>query len=81
MPRTFRSTVNVWSMSREEVATLQRGQWVSAGTPDADRNNCGRFWGITKSGTLVVGWNGNARRFAKGPRDYQRTQYVYAISR
>ena len=80
-PRSrFLPTVDIWTLSDEQRAALTPGQWVSAGTPDADRSNCGRFYGVTRSGSIVVAWNGNARRSSSW-KQYQRTLHTYATSR
>ncbi len=76
----YRSTVNVWTATDAELATLLPGQWVSAGEPDATRSNCGRWYGITSGGSKVVAWNGNARRSGDW-NGYQRTVLTYATSR
>ena len=58
----YQPTVNLWNeQERSKVKTLQRGQWVSAGPVNEDRMNIGKFCGVTKSGTVVVAWIGNAR--------------------
>lgn len=76
----YRSTVNVWTATDAELATLLPGQWVSAGEPDATRSNCGRWYGIKPSGTKVAAWNGNARRSGNW-RAYQQTVYAFAKGR
>jgi hypothetical protein len=68
-------TVNVWK-NPTAVRNLQPGQWVSAGSPEKDRSNCGQFYGITASGTVVVAWNGNARR--NNWRSYHRATQDFA---
>lgn len=80
MTRRFRPTVDIWTLSPEQRAALIPGQWVSAGEPDATRNNCGRFYGVKKSGSVVVAWNGNARN-RDDYRAYQRASYNYAKGR
>ena len=77
-------TVDIWAPSAKfadtlaTVSNLQIGQWVSAGTPDPDRNNCGRFYGVTSSGSVVVAWNGNARNRAGGVKEYNKIIRDYA---
>lgn len=66
----FSRTVDVWAVSHEAIAKLQRGQWVSAGPVMADRSNCGVFCGVKPSGSIVVAWNGNAR--GRGYASYRR---------
>jgi hypothetical protein len=80
MSRRFRPTVNIHALSDAERAALLPGQWVSAGTPDATRSNCGRFYGVRRSGSVVVAWNGNARR-AESWTEYQRTSYRFATAK
>jgi hypothetical protein len=82
MTRRFLPTVDIWTLSPEQRAALIPGQWVSAGAPDADRNNCGRFYGVKQSGSVVVAWNGNARTERSGDwPGYQRALYNYAKGR
>jgi hypothetical protein len=63
---------NIWSVPRELLAHAQPGQWVYAG----DKGTMGRFWGIKKTGSVVVGWHNNARNsgdykgYNKALRDY-----------
>ena len=78
--RRFLPTVDLWSLSSDELANLLPGQWVSAGTPDDARNNCGRFYGVLAGGSIVVAWNGNARS-RDSYTQYQRTMYTYAKGR
>ena len=76
MNRVYVPTVDVWAADYSQINKLRPGQWVSAGTPDASRNNCGRFYGVKASGSVVVAWNGNARN--GDYREYQKTIYNYA---
>ncbi len=78
MVHRFLHTVNVWTATDEELAALLPGQWVSAGEPDATRSNCGRWYGITKGGTKVAAWNGNARRADCGWKAYHQKLHRYA---
>jgi hypothetical protein len=80
MANTFRPTLDVWTLSPDQIAALRPGQWVSAGPPSADRSNCGRFHGVRPSGSVVVAWNGNARRSGDW-RAYQRTLHDFARAR
>lgn len=72
----FQAPVNVWQASPAQLATLQPGQWVYAGEPDAK----GRFLGVKPSGTIVVAWLGNERNQGgrKARMDYVRTLRDYA---
>jgi hypothetical protein len=70
-------TVDIWALPvTAMVSHLPIGQWVSAGPPEADRSNCGRYYGIRGKNTVVVAWNGNARK-AKDYREYQKTMHQY----
>jgi len=75
MHTKYQKTVNVWNISHSELGSLQVGQWVSAGLPDSARSNCGRFYGVRPSGSVVVAWNGNARGHWAA---YQRAVYNFA---
>lgn len=46
----FQKTLDIWTLSDEQIAALQPGQWVSAGPLDSDRRNLGTFCGIKPSG-------------------------------
>jgi hypothetical protein len=75
----YQPTVNIWEQGHS-VMSMQRGQWVSAGPINDDRMNIGRFCGITKSGTLVVAWIGNARNGGKGfYREYMQASMNYRV--
>lgn len=67
----YRPTVDIWAHP-SSVHTMQRGQWVSAGMRWENKMNIGKFCGVTKAGTVVVAWHGNA----KNSTDY--TEYVKA---
>ena len=73
MQRKFVPAINVWGATPETLSALIPGQWVYAG----DRSSMGRFYGVKKSGTVVVAWLGNARKHAM-QRDYFRTVYNFA---
>ncbi len=82
MIRRFLPTVNLWTLNDNQRAALIPGQWVSAGEPDDTRSNCGRFYGVTAGGSIVVAWNGNARTPRSGGWvGYQRSLYNYAKGR
>lgn len=74
---SYRPTLNIWTLSDTEIAALPVGQWVSAGTPDATRSNCGQYCGVKRSGTVVVAWNGNARSSGNAS-EYRRVHRLYA---
>lgn len=80
----YKPTVNLWNkQNRANLEnTLQRGQWVSAGPVDELRTNIGRFCGVTKSGTVVVAWIGNARNGGTNYyREYMKANMHYAKGR
>lgn len=60
----FTKTVDIWSLTPEEIAKLQPGQYVTAG-PDGTK---GRFYG--QGGTTVVAWSA---RVSSGKR---RAEYL-----
>lgn len=75
----FQPTIDIWSIPQSQVTQLQVGQWVSAGTAQKDRLNCGRFLGVKRSGTIVVAWNGNVNAQPKNVRkDYLQVLRNYA---
>lgn len=77
----YQKTVDIWA-NRDSVASLQRGQWVSAGPALDDRTNVGQYFGVTKSGSIVVGWLGNARKGGKGYyREYMQANLNFAKGR
>ena len=57
----FLPTLDIWTLDDAQRASLQVGQWVTAGQ-DGPK---GRFYGQGRS--TVVAWIGNA----KGSRDYR----------
>jgi hypothetical protein len=73
----YQKTVNIYSMTKEQVSALPCGQWVSTSSDVSDSNHIGRFYGVKKSGSIVVAWNGNARR-APEWKAYQKALYNYA---
>lgn len=56
MAKRYTPAVDIWALTPEQRATLQPGQWVTAG-PEGPK---GRFWGERQVST-VVAWQGNAR--------------------
>jgi len=72
----YTPTVDIGSMTPAEMRRLQPGQWVYTGENAALYR--GRFWGIKPSGTVVVAWQGNAKRHANY-QQYQQTLRHYAI--
>lgn len=74
----YLKTVDIWALPvTAMVSHLKPGQWVSAGPPLADRSNCGQYYGIRGRGTVVVAWNGNAKR-AENYREYHKTIHQFA---
>lgn len=73
----FQPTIDIYQNPEEACKGLQPGQWVSSGTPDADRSNCGVFCGVKPSGSIVVAWNGNARQ-RPSKKAYRRALMDYA---
>lgn len=54
----YQKLVDLDTFPRDLVKHLQPGQHVCNGS--RDKVHCGRFWGLTRGGTIVVAWNGNA---------------------
>ena len=73
----FKPTIDIWGLPSDALKTLQPGQWVSAGAPDENRTNCGRFYGVKPSGSVVVAWNGNARN-RPSIKAYHKALHTYA---
>jgi hypothetical protein len=67
----FQKTIDIWKLSNDQVRALRPGQWVSAG------GSLGRFYGVKKSGSVVVAWSNNAKR-SGNYFDYCKTVYQYA---
>lgn len=73
----FKPTTDIWALNDDQIKKLQPGQWVSAGTPDTHRDNCGVFCGVKPSGCVVVAWNGNAKG-RPSKKAYRRSLMDYA---
>mgnify|MGYP003655856704 CR=1 FL=1 len=73
----FVKALDIHSLTNKERSKLQPGQWVFAG----DKSAKGKFLGITKSGTVVVAWHGNATRKGNKPLEYYRALRQYALAR
>ena len=71
----YTKTVNIHSMSPEQIRRLPVGQWVC--TDNYNPLHRGRFWGVKPSGVVVVAWQGNARSQFKY-WDYQHALLNYA---
>lgn len=72
----FLPMFEVNSIPVELLAKCQRGQWVYLGNKN-DKLSRGRFYGVKKSGTVVVAWQGNAKS-AENYNEYQQTLLNYA---
>lgn len=65
---------DIWSTPAELLKHVQPGQWVYAG----NKEDKGRFYGIKPSGSIVVAWQGNAKRsgnlkgYYRALRDYAK---------
>ena len=64
---------DIWQVPTELLSHVQPGQWVYAG----DKDNRGRFFGVKKSGTVVVAWRNNARNNGR-PQEYYSFMRQYA---
>lgn len=70
----YTKAFDIWRLTPVEIRRLQPGQWVFAG----ERDSRGRYLGIKPSGSVVVGWLGNARNHS--PRKaYYRALRDYAL--
>lgn len=73
----FQKTVDIWDV-RLDLKSLQRGQWVKAGSSkDASK---GIFCGVRQSGSVVVAWYENAKN-RESFRDYVKTLMNYGASK
>ncbi len=58
----FQSTIDIFTLSDEQRAQLQPGQWVTAGPDDfGDGRNRGRYFGKSANGNDICAWIGNAK--------------------
>lgn len=57
----FHKAIDVWAIPAELTKHLQPGQWVRAG----HNGPLGRFYGIKRSGVIVVAWQDNAKAGGK----------------
>jgi hypothetical protein len=67
----FTKAIDIWALNDDQVKALPPGQWVTAG------GNLGRFYGMKKSGSIVVAWANNARN-SGNYFEYCKTLYEYA---
>ena len=68
----YTKSVDIWSLTPDQVCKLQPGQWVEGG------GELGRFWGVTSGGTVVVAWHQNARR--AGYKKYNMALRDFALA-
>jgi len=68
---TFKKAIDIWALNDDQVRALCPGQWVTAG------GNLGRFYGVKKSGSIVVAWSNNAKN-SGNYFNYCKTLYQYA---
>lgn len=66
--------MDIWTLSDEQLARLQPGQWVFCG---GDRTNKGIWMGQRSTGSWVVAWAGNIEG-RKDPEGYLRHLRHYA---
>lgn len=69
----YQKAFDIWAMPVPFYKFIQPGQWVYAG----DGEHKGRFYGVKKSGIVVVAWLGNARKHPK-PSEYFKTIQNFA---
>jgi hypothetical protein len=74
----YTKAVDIGRMSDADIKKLQPGQWVYTDTNKPLWR--GRFWGVKPSGTVVVAWQGNARKH-KSYWSYQKALFDYARAR
>tara|TARA_R110000824_G_scaffold70939_2_gene181854 strand:- start:190 stop:417 length:228 start_codon:yes stop_codon:yes gene_type:complete len=72
----FVKALDIHSLTDNERAALQVGQWVYAG----DKSAKGKFLGVTKGGSVVVAWHGSATRKGNKPNEYYRALRDYALA-
>jgi len=70
----FTKAKNIWQMTKDEMAKLPKGQWVYAG----EKSSLGRFYGVRKSGVVVVAWKDNAKN--NDYFDYCKKLYQYSLN-
>lgn len=68
----FKPTLDIWNLSDDQLKSLPAGQWVSAGSGGPK----GFYCGVRESGSVVVGWQGNARG-SGDYRSYRRSLMSY----
>lgn len=72
----YQPAFDIHAVPRQLLRYVQPGQWVYA----SDRAVTGRFFGVRRSGVVVVAWHGNARQADGGARSYWATVRNYARS-
>lgn len=68
----YQKTIDIWSLSKDEISKLQPGQWVEAG------GSRGVFCGVKSSGSIVCMWEGNAKGHPFGYMGYRKALMDYA---
>ena len=56
--------VNLWEMTREDIASLTPGQWCYCGTPSAEKKRC-RYYKTVGGVHWVAHWNGEGERWSQ----------------
>jgi hypothetical protein len=67
----YLKTVDIWTLTEDQIKTLQPGQWVTAG------GSRGVFCGVKPSGSVVVAWKSNMDSH-RDPGAYLRALLDYA---
>jgi hypothetical protein len=60
-------TCNLWAMREDQIAKLQRGQWVYCCDPSRmEYERPSRFYGVTSTGSVwVIHWGGPREKYSK----------------
>ena len=63
-------TCNLWAMRDDQIAKLQRGQWVYCCDPARmEYERPSRFYGVTRAGCVwVVHWGGPREKYSQWGR-------------
>jgi len=69
----FHKAIDIYNFPPELLKHLPAGQWVKAG----EDGPLGRFYGVKKTGTVVVAWKDNAKN-TKDYFGYCKGLYNYA---
>ena len=71
----YQRTINLFTMTEDQIKRIQRGQWVSAGEVTCGKDR-GVFCGVKQSGSIVVAWQGNAQSH-KDRKGYRKALMNY----